>query len=173
MNTDIVVPNGNEEAFTQMAQKLGYTSLIYAYEKNPKEIKVNLPHQIALFSAKPGKYLLIGQSCMDLEKGKIDFLTNLELEAAQDKHHHRQSGLNQVYSVMAKKQKTVYCVNLHLLITSKEPEKILGRMMQNVRLCRKYGIEIQIFSFATNPYEMRSPKDMQAFGRVLGIRKTI
>ncbi len=173
MNTDLVVPQNNEEAFAQMAQRLGYTELIYAYEKPPKEMKVNFPHQIALFSTKKGNYLTVGQSCLDLEKGKINFLTNLELEASQDKHHHRQSGLNQVYAALAKKQKTVYCVNLHLLLTSKEPEKILGRVMQNVRICQKYGIEIQILSFAANPYEMRSLKDLQAFGRVLGIRKTI
>jgi len=122
-----------------------------------------------VFTAKKGNYLTIGQSCTDLEQGKINFLVNLELESSQDKHHHRQSGLNQVYAVLAKKQKTVYCINLHLLLTSKEPEKILGRMMQNVRICRKYGVEIHIFSFARNPYQMRDHKDLQAMGRVLGI----
>src|SRR3989344_4475021 len=155
---DLVQPQGNEEAILAMAKKLGYTQLIYAYEKPPKTTKAN---ETAVFTTKKGNYLTIGQSCTDLEQGKVNFLTNLELEAASDKHHHRQSGLNQVYAALAKKQKTIYCVNLHLLLTTKEPEKILGRMLQNVRICQKYDIEIQVFSFARTPYQMRDRKDLQ------------
>ena len=161
MNTDLVMPSGNEEALAEMAKKLGYASLIYAYEKQPK-VKNSSP--IAVFTTQKGGFLTIGRSCMDLEKGKMNYLTDLELEGAQDRYHHRQSGLNQVYAALAKKQKTIVCLNLRLLLTSKEPDKILGRMMQNVRICRKYEIEVRIFSFATRPYEMGSPKDFQAMG---------
>lgn len=174
MILDLVVPQHNEETLAHMAKRLGYTSLIYTYEKPPQEVKVNFPHSIALFSTpsspKGGKYPVIAKKVTDLEFGNVDYLTDLELETAQDKHHHRQSGFNHIYAAMAKKQKTTFCLNLKLLLTSPTPEKILGRMMQNIRLCQKYGIPIQVFSFAIDPYQMRSPKDIEAMKRALGIR---
>ena len=47
--------------------------------------------------------------------------------------------------------------------------QILGRMMQNVKICRKYKTKMIVFSFAENKKEMRDVKDLISFGRVIGM----
>ena len=41
--------------------------------------------------------------------------------------------------------------------------------MQNIRLCRKYNVRMFAGSFATKPTDMRSPHDVAALLRVLGM----
>jgi RNase P/RNase MRP subunit p30 len=41
--------------------------------------------------------------------------------------------------------------------------------MQNIKLCKKYKIDINIYSFAQDIYEMRDTKDIQALKRILKI----
>jgi RNase P/RNase MRP subunit p30 len=44
---------------------------------------------------------------------------------------------------------------------------LLGRMKQNLRICKKYKVKIRVFSFALKPYEIRSEKDLESLGKVL------
>ncbi len=50
-----------------------------------------------------------------------------------------------------------------------ERSKILRRMMQNVKLCRKYKVKMLINSFAKNEYELRSRDALKSFGLVIGM----
>ncbi len=49
--------------------------------------------------------------------------------------------------------------------------QIIGRMQQNISLCRKYKNKTVIASFARNPYEMRAPGDLMAFFVAIGMHQ--
>jgi RNase P/RNase MRP subunit p30 len=79
--------------------------------------------------------------------------------------------LNQVLCNLAKKNKVVIGFSFNEVLKSKDVEraKIIGRMQQNIKLCRKYKVDMIIASFATNKYEMRSLNDLKSFARVIGM----
>ena len=45
----------------------------------------------------------------------------------------------------------------------------MGRIMQNIRLCRKYNVSMVFASFAEAKWEMRSAKDLMSFAVLLGM----
>ena len=101
----------------------------------------------------------------------IDILASPEKNRREDFLHHRNSGLNHILCALAKKNKIAIAFSFNEVLKSKgvERAKIIGRMTQNVRLCRKYGVEMIIASFATNKYEMRALTDLKNFGTVIGM----
>ena len=83
--------------------------------------------------------------------------------------HHRNSGLNQVLCKLAKDNDIAIGFSLSSVLRSKEKGKYIGRMMQNIRLCRKYKVKMVIGSFAENKNEIRGLQDIQAFFKVIGM----
>jgi len=55
------------------------------------------------------------------------------------------------------------------VLQSKERGKLIGRMMQNIKLCRKYKVRMVIGSFGKTQDDVRSEKDMQSFFKVIGM----
>jgi len=104
------------------------------------------------------------------EKNKNIFIYNLE-DKNRDFIHYRNSGLNQVLCKLAKKNDIAICFNFNLILNNEGMKKsqILGRMMQNIRFCRKYKVRTVIASFASKPEEMRSSHDLISFGISLGM----
>lgn len=88
--------------------------------------------------------------------------------------HHRSSGLNHVVAKQLANQGMVYLFDLHpfyqMLENQTQPEtkrtiahaRILGRMQQNIRLCKKYHVPYGIGSFATSWNEMPFFRDMSS-----------
>jgi len=110
---------------------------------------------------------------LTVEIKKIDLLLSPEKGVRKDSFHHRNSGLNHVICNLAKKNKIAIGFNFNDILTSKgiARAKTLGRMMQNVRLCRKYKLRTVIGSFAQNEWQMRSKNDLISFGIVLGMHQ--
>lgn len=104
-----------------------------------------------------------------VESKDVDILIGLENAKERDFMHSRNSGLNQVLCKLAKKNKIAIGFNFREVLRSKNRGIILGRMMQNVRLCKKYGVKMVIFSGAKNELELKSAKDLVSFGVVLGM----
>ncbi|HLD02859.1 MAG TPA: RNase P subunit p30 family protein [Candidatus Nanoarchaeia archaeon] len=100
---------------------------------------------------------------------KTDILIMAENIPSNDKTHHRNSGLNHLICKLAKENNVAIGFSFSNLLNSTNISRVLGRMKQNVRLCRKYKIRMMIGSFAENEFEMRTAKDLMAFGRVLGM----
>ena len=44
----------------------------------------------------------------------------------------------------------------------------MGRMMQNIRFCRKFKVKTFLSSFASEKEEMRSPFDLAKLAKALG-----
>ena len=188
---DIVFPNGNELNFIRMAEKLGYNSLCFVYNFKinlrairenisliQKETKIKL--YLGLLSdaknvSKSKKFCDIvlveatGDDQVLFERIKPDIVYNLELAARKDSLHFRNSGLNQVLCRFAAENKIIVGFSFNSILNFKNRILLLGRIIQNIGLCRKYKIETCFASFAKMPYEMRAYHDLISFLIVLGM----
>ena len=106
-----------------------------------------------------------------LKNKKVNVLLSPEKGVTKDNLHYRNSGLNQVSCKLAAKNKIAIGIPFRDILESKDRERLIGRIMQNVKLCKKYKVKIIMGSFAKDKYELRGAKDLEAFGRVLGIDK--
>ena len=106
-----------------------------------------------------------------VETTRIDILLGPERGVKGDSLHHRNSGLNHIICRIAQKKKTAIGFNFNDILTSYglARAKTLGRMMQNVKLCRKYKLRMVLGSFAQNKWQMRARNDLISFGIVLGM----
>jgi RNase P/RNase MRP subunit p30 len=59
--------------------------------------------------------------------------------------------------------------SLNSILNSKNKHIILGRITQNIKLCRKYKVKMIIGSFTSNPFEMRSYHDLASLFLKLGM----
>ena len=85
-----------------------------------------------------------------VEDKNVDILLSPEKNREKDFMHSRDSGLNQVLCKLAKKNKVAIGFNFNDVLMSKNRSVILGKMMQNVRFCRKYKVKMVIVSGAQN-----------------------
>lgn len=114
------------------------------------------------------------------EHKKIKYLINAEDMPADDFLYQRRAGLDDIMCRLAKDKDKIVIFNISLLEPAQSNKssqsntfhtqsKILARMIQNARLCRKYKVKTQIASFASAPIEMRAPNDLNGFARVLKV----
>ena len=104
-----------------------------------------------------------------LSSKHVDILLDPHLGWRRDFMHQRNSGLNHVLCHLAKENNVAIGFSFSSVLHTKDRAFVLGRIMQNIRLCRKYKLTIVIGSFAGDPWEIRSEKDLQAFFKVLGM----
>lgn len=100
-----------------------------------------------------------------------DVLMNPELKSIGDKVHYRKSGLNQVLAKLAKQNDVAigFGFSFILNLNGVELGQMIGRMKQNVRICRKSKTKMVVCSYASNVKEMRGAKDLLAFANVIGM----
>ncbi len=134
-------------------EKLGFSNVI-----DSKDIKVKI-----------GSTDL--QNRKHLSDANNDVLMNPELENDRDKVHFRKSGLNQVLAKLAKENDVGigFGFSFILNLNGVERARMIGRMRQNVRICRKFGTKMIVCSYAENIKEMREAKDLLAFAKVIGM----
>lgn len=82
-----------------------------------------------------------------LEDKRVDLLLNPEIERARDFNDWRNSGMNDVLAKFACQNNVIIAVDLSTLPAEKFAlAERLGRIMQNIRLCRKFKAKMLIFS---------------------------
>jgi RNase P/RNase MRP subunit p30 len=104
-----------------------------------------------------------------LESKHIDILLDPHIGKRKDFIHHRNAGLNQVLLKFAKQNKIAIGFSFQSVLESKKRAKLIGRMMQNIKLCRKYKIPMVIGSFSAKENQ-RNFKDIQSFFKILGMK---
>ena len=178
---DIVFPSGNEEEFILVAKKLGYDSLCFVYDlKNFKKKKYNfnikyclLVNEKELNKAKKLTSLVFvkvkdnGRYLVESKKDLIIF--GFEDDNKKDFIHQRRSGLNHIICKLAVKNKNKIGLSFNSLLNSDlvKREVLIGRVSANIKLCKKYKVEMVVGSFAKEPYEMRSYNDLKTFFSIL------
>ena len=104
-----------------------------------------------------------------VENKQVDILLAPERIGKKDRLNQRDSGVNDILCKLAKENDVAIGFSFADLLNSKFRAVLLGRMMQNVRLCRKYKVRMVLASFAKDSWEMRAAYDLLAFGQVLGM----
>ncbi|MEK6939137.1 MAG: hypothetical protein AABX31_00260 [Nanoarchaeota archaeon] len=103
-----------------------------------------------------------------LERSNVDIVYGMENIHPKDSMHFVRGGLDQVLCKIAAEKSKVMVFSFLGLLDSQDKGKLLARIIFNIKLCKKYKVQIILCSFATSKEEMRSAKDLQAVGRVLG-----
>lgn len=188
---DIVVPNNNEEEFITIAEKLVYKGLFFLYNPNDyldkhkklkiknTKIKIHIGvmvdnreiHKVKNELKNEKDFIVVKSSTNDkeaIEKLKPDVIFSFEDNIKKDFVHQRASGLNHILCKSAKDNGVMIGFSLSSILNTEDKHKILGRMMQNIGLCRKYKVKMIIASFAQSPFGMRSPHDLIGLFKVLG-----
>ncbi len=191
---DIVLPNNNETEFIDIASRLGIKKLCFLYDFNYyNEEKVqqifsmiknrkNLHAQIGFLvnqknirkASKSSKLLVAKSSDNDrffIEGKKVHLIYGFEELQMKDSLHQRSSGLNHTICELAKKNKIAVGFAYSLLLNKEGYNKsiLVGRIMQNIKLCQKYKVKTIIGSFSEKPFDMRSPHDVTSLFAMLGI----
>jgi len=181
MFIDIAIPSGNEEKFVERAKLLGAKGIIFLYDKDKKENleaveKLN-SKDFKVYSAFLNKlskkydfFFSIGTR-QDFENRKTSVIFDLEKQPKKDNFHYKSSGMNQVLAKLAKEKNICIGFNFNAVLRGKNKPLVLGRMMQNVVLCKKYKAKMLIASFAKKPNNLRFWKDLISFGVVLGMNQ--
>ena len=183
MYIDVIMPRGNEKEFLRIGVLLGYKKLFFCYEKSNKQEGLDLTNneigvKIGTIVSnsqnnKPGFFIykVNNQIRTVIERGAINLIYSQEELEKKDKQHFRLSGLNNIVCKILKEKDIIvgFSFNSILKTIGRKRAVILGRMQQNLILCRKYNVKMFIGSFTTNPYEMRSPRDLMTFGVLLGM----
>lgn len=104
-----------------------------------------------------------------LEKSGVDIVYGMENIHPKDSLHYVRGGMDQVLCKLAAERGKVLAVSFSELLNSSGQGKLLARIGFNIKLCKKYKVPMIFYSFANFKEEMRSAKDLQAFGRVLGL----
>lgn len=180
MTFDLVFPQGNEERLCAMARELGFSQLLLCYPlsdpliKERKEELCKLSRDIAVTFAIFAKNQQEVQKARKLtehvvapgvpgtfEDKRVRYVIDYESGKRKDFVHHRNAGLTQVFVKHAIRTGKTLLVNAAQLHGSVPAHVVLGRMMQNNMLYRKYGPSVRVVSGARAPLEMRAPRDLQ------------
>ncbi len=179
MKIDIVFPNKNEQEFISVAKKLKYSSLCLIYdEKSINSVKRIKNNELNIY------YGFVGDKCIKNPPKQTDliivnsnnrrFFVNeasyvYGIEEEDDYIHQRAGGLNDGLFKLMKEMKIGYMFTLNSIITSGDRQAVLGRIMQNIRLCQKYSVDILLVSGAKDPKEMKNPCDIESLAKLAGI----
>src|SRR3989344_1950179 len=104
-----------------------------------------------------------------LETKKNCTLIGIEKNKSKDFMKYRNSGLNQVLCKLAKKNNISIGISFNDILNSKNRIDLLGKIMFNIKLCRKYKVKIILCNSTKNEKEIRNEKDLRAFALTLGI----
>ena len=188
MFREIVIPNNNEEEFIEVASRLGIRKLIFLYDpeefdgklqdkttklNGSKGLKIESGFMMAQKNARHAKKGLMAAKSSEkdrvfIEKYDVNLMFGLEEAARKDYLHQRASGLNQIMCELLRKKNIAVGFSYSSLF---DPQSytIIGRMMQNIRLCQKYKVKTVIGSFASDPYLLRQPHDIISLFSMLGM----
>lgn len=167
---DVVMPKdkNDEEKFRLFAKSLGWNDIVFLYSDKKSEAVLVEPKQIQ--TLKKSKIVFCKGSRDAIERS-AHVLFDFENEKREDFLHHRASGLNQVLCKLAKKNNVLVAFDFNAILTADDVirARIIGRIKQNIKLCRKYGVSMLPLSFAKSPLQMRSVLDFRAFFLDLGM----
>ncbi|MBU2633793.1 MAG: hypothetical protein KJ674_00960 [Nanoarchaeota archaeon] len=104
-----------------------------------------------------------------LETKKNIILIGIEKNKPKDFMKSRNSGLNQVLCKLAKKNNISIGISFNDILNSKDRINLLGRIMFNIKLCRKYKVKVILCNSTKNKEEIRNEKDLRAFALTLGL----
>jgi RNase P/RNase MRP subunit p30 len=174
----VCIPNNNEESFIKVAEKLETKGLLFLYEKEEKgkiihelqkktKVKLYSGLLVSKNTNKPGITFAKAEQ-QNIENRNLKFMYDFEEQEEKDSFHFRRSGANQVLCTIMQEKEKVFVFDMEKIIVSKIRERLMGRMIQNLMLVKKYKLQSIICSFATKPENLRTEKEYSSLIRALG-----
>lgn len=190
MNADFFIGKRNMDAEIH-ARKLGFDRIyfvkeVYALNEIKKEkdydaalIKTDSIDMLRRMIDKASNFfpaiLVIGTddriNRVVLESKKPTILVSPEYNRKYDYMDRRNSGLNQVLCKIARDNKKTIIINFQDVLQAEDEKKaiLIGRIMQNIDLCRKYNVKLRIATFSDAKDRMFSSHDLKSFCAALGM----
>ncbi len=185
MGDFVIVKIGQETKFIEFAVNLGYKALNLLYStKEVTKLSSDYLKKLKNDSNLDLKVYAFFDSGKNPKKGFFDGVVELctmkkvvsktsthvvgvEYTDEKDGLHQRRSGLNHVILADFKKRGVVVLFDYGSLrnLSEKKKATILGRMRQNISLCKKNKIEYSFVSLAKEILEMKDKKDVKVFQR--------
>jgi RNase P/RNase MRP subunit p30 len=189
---DIVIPTNNEEEFIAMAEKLGYTGLCFLYNldeylniKREFQTKHKIKTSLGILAngrdinkvkiRLKGKKIFTAIKSSDIDRqiiegSKADMVFSFEESTRKDFIHQRASGLNHILCKLARENNVIIGFSVNSILNAENKHIILGRITQNIQICKKFKVKNIIASFARNPFEMRSVHDLISLFEIIGLK---
>jgi len=166
-----VLSNAEKEKFQKEAKAKGITLLFGILADDWKAFDKIKKEEYVFAVSKPSGAFPTAPLEEVFKKRKLDAVFGLESLERKDSLHYRRSGLNQVLCSIAKTSNISIAFSFSeiLSISGMLRSQFLGRINQNIMLCRKYKAPALIASFASSPYQMRTHHDLANFFSVLGM----
>ena len=169
MREIVYVKEGEEQPFIDRAMTLGYSEILLIYSRKTLISLKNdaISIRTALIDRKGNDEIIsLGTSLTTISRNTT-LLVNNEFDEERDFVHQRRSGLNHVWLKECKKKNITLLFNISKL--RKQPLErvsvIIGRMKQNAKLCKKYGVNFDLVSMGSLVSDMRDAKDISAMKR--------
>jgi len=174
--TGIIVDNRNIYKVKNILEKQsfsGYSEIENFRETgNAKHFRVSRKSKAFSSGLKNKRTFIVAKSSTNdkeaIEKLKPDVIFSFEDHARKDFIHQRASGFNHILCKSAKDNDVIIGFSLSSILNVENKHEILGRIMQNMKLCRKFKVKMLIASFAQDPLGMRSSHDLISLFKVLG-----
>lgn len=190
MFNEIVLPKKNENKFAEIASRLGIMKLYFLYNfdefdekiqenadkvNDYKGIKVEIGFIVnqknIKKACKKSDLIAVKSSEQDrffIEGKRINLIYGFEETNKKDFLHQRASGLNHILCDIIRKNSISVGFSYSNLLQSNQA-MLIGRLIQNIRLCQKYKVKTVISSFTSDPYLLRQPHDVISLFSMLGM----
>jgi len=139
------------------------------------EKKEEVIRKVSSFHSKNIPVIILGSADeinrMAVEDKRASMLLNPEETRKKDFMHWKNSGLNHVLCRLAAQNNVKIGISFSSLADLKGRDRAsrLGRIMQNIVLCRKYKTKMLIASFAESEAELLSPYELKSLALTLGM----
>ncbi len=100
-----------------------------------------------------------------VESGKYRLILDPHQDVRKDFMHHRNSGFNHIVAKLAAEKGVAFGFSLVYMQTPQQ----LGRVLQALQLCRKYGVTIVLCTGALDASGLCAAHDLASFGKLLGL----
>lgn len=147
MERDLILVSGSKKEILQKSQQAKQKKLLVAYEAEFNEEE---------------KLRFV------LEKTSVDLVFGVEKVHSKDSLHFLRGGLDQVLCTIAAERGKMIGFSFAEILNSQKRALLMGRMMLNFKLCRKYKLKTVFSNFSREKMELRSAQDLGAFEQVLG-----
>lgn len=155
---------------TDFANQLGWARVVKPAEIRSKNVqeevrKVRKSADVIIASGEDSINLL-ASDCWE-----VDMIGSPETHDSGDFMHQMNSGIDYVIArACAEKGIAIeLCFASVLNSYGRRRSQIIARMAQNVSICRDCGCDVIITSGAKDKYGLRAPRDLMAFGVLLGM----
>ncbi|MDD5649557.1 MAG: RNase P subunit p30 family protein [Candidatus Nanoarchaeia archaeon] len=157
---DLTLIKTNKDEAISLSKKLGFSDIFFIQNedivKNLKEIKGNKLNIVLGGNDEFNRQALTNKNTTILLNPEPD---------TKDSLKQKNSGLNQVLCNLANKNKVAIAFSIERL----QDLNLLGKIIQNIKLCKKYKVKMLFFTLARNKYELVSSYDLLSILRVLGM----